>query len=161
GVASAAIDPQWMHGFQSDLAVLTLQTPTSAPSIPLASADEDVAYTRPGAPLAVAGFGDRNPLIVGKEQIGLLTSADVLVRRCAARPWAICDAGGRAGVAFRRLHGHLRRRQVQKAICQGDSGGPLVARTPEGLRLIGIAEASSAPGKRNPFFFVHCGLRGF
>ena len=36
-----------------------------------------------------------------------------------------------------------------------------IARTPEGPRLIGITEASSAPTKRNPFFFVACGLKGF
>ncbi len=160
-VASAALDPAWMHGFQNDVAVLTLSTPTSAPTIQLASPQEDSAYTRAGSPLGVAGFGDRNPLIVGKPQVGLLTSADVLSHNCIAPTWVICDSGGRAGVAIRRFRGHKRRHKVQKAICQGDSGGPLVARTPNGARLVGIAEASSSPTKRNPFFFVHCGLKGF
>lgn len=160
-VAAVAFEPQWTHGFAADLAVLTLKTPTTATPIQLPSPAEDAAYTRPGAPLAVAGFGDRNPLIVGKQQIGVLTAADVFSRACPAPTWALCDAGGLAGVAIRRLHGHKLRRKVQKTICQGDSGGPLIARTPDGPRLIGIAEASSAPGKRNPFFFVHCGLKGF
>jgi trypsin len=161
GISAVAFEPEWAHGFQADLAVLTLNTPTSATPIQPASADEDAAYTRPGAPLAVAGFGDRNPLIVGKQRIGLLTMADVLSQACPAPTWAICDAGSRAGTAIRRLHQRKKRARVQRAICQGDSGGPLVARTPAGPRLIGIAEASSAPTKRNPFFFVHCGLKGF
>jgi secreted trypsin-like serine protease len=161
GVASAAIDPGWVHTFSNDVAVLTLKTPTTAPPIQLASADEDAAYDRPGGVLSVAGFGERNPLIVGRSQIGVLSSADVLVRRCGAPAWAICDAGGRAGTALRRFRGHKLHRKVWKTICQGDSGGPLVARTPNGPRLVGIAEASSAPPKRNPFFFVRCGLKGF
>jgi secreted trypsin-like serine protease len=160
-VASAAIAPGWAHGFESDLSVLTLNSPTSAPPIQLANAAEDATYTQPGAPLSVAGFGNRNPLIVGKQRIGLLTATDVAARTCPLPPWAICDIGGRAGTVFRKLRGHTLRRRVQKVICSGDSGGPLVARTPEGARLVGIAEASSSPPKRNPFFFVLCGLKGF
>jgi secreted trypsin-like serine protease len=161
GVASAAIAPGWTRGFESDLSVLTLSSPTSAPPIQLGDAAEDAAYTQPGAPLAVAGFGNRNPLIVGKQKIGFLTATDVSARSCPLPPWAICDAGGKAGKAFRRLHRRVRHRRVQKVICSGDSGGPLVARTPQGPRLVGIAEASSSPPKRNPFFFVLCGLKGF
>ena len=38
----------------------------------------------------------------------------------------------------------------------------MVANTPAGPRLIGIAEASTAPvSKRNPFYFVFCGLKGY
>jgi secreted trypsin-like serine protease len=160
-VASAAIAPGFQHGFSSDIAVLTLKTPTTAPSIQLASPAEDASYTLPGAPLAVAGFGERNPLIVGKRRFGLLTAADVSAKRCPVPPWAICDFGGRAGTVFRRLGRHVRRRRVNRSICQGDSGGPLIARTPAGPRLIGIAEASTGPRKPNPFFFVWCGLKGF
>lgn len=160
-VASVAIAPGWTHGFESDLGVLTLSSPTSAPPIQLADAATDVSYTQSGAPLAVAGFGNRNPLLVGKQQIGLLTATDVSARTCPLPPWAICDAGGRAGRAFRRLKRHVLRRPVQRVICSGDSGGPLIARTPQGPRLVGIAEASSSPPKRNPFFFVLCGLKGY
>jgi len=160
-IASVAIAPGWTNGFESDLGVLTLSSPTSAPPIQLADAATDSAFTQPGAPLGVAGFGNRNPLIVGKQQIGLLTAADVSPRVCPVPRWAIFDAGGKAGKAFRRLRGNVRHRRVQKVICSGDSGGPLVARTPLGPRLLGIAEASSSPPKRNPFFFVLCGLKGF
>jgi trypsin len=161
GISSVAIVPGWMHGFEGDLALLTLSSPTTAPPIPLASAAEDAAYTQAGAPLSIAGFGNRNPLLVGKPKVGLLTQANVAVLRCGLPSWAICDSGHRAGVAFRRLKHHLRRRKVKKAVCSGDSGGPLVARTPEGARLIGIAEASSSPHKPNPFYFVICGLKGY
>jgi secreted trypsin-like serine protease len=162
GVSSVAIAPGWAHGFASDLAVLTLSSPTSAPPIQLASAAEDASFTQVGAPLAVAGFGSRNPVAFGKGKIGLLTATNVSAQRCLLPSWAICDSGGRTGlIAFRRIRDRLRHRPVQKAICQGDSGGPLVANTPQGPRLIGVAEASSSPVKHNPFFFVRCGLKGY
>jgi len=159
-VTSAAIAPGY-HGFFGDVAVLTLLTPTSAPAIPLASAAESAAYTQPGARLAAAGFGERNPLIARKPTYGLLRTVNVTAKRCVVPTWVICDSGKRAGVAGRRFRGERLRRPVDRAICQGDSGGPLVAGTPAGPRLVGIAEATSSPPKRNPFFFVRCGLRGF
>lgn len=159
-VSSAALAPGFAGGFRNDLAMLTLAIPTTAPPIQLASATDDATYTQIGAPLSVAGFGNRNPLL-GRQRVGTLTAADVRVRRCPLPAWAICDSGGRAGTAFRRLRGRRVRRKVQNAVCSGDSGGPLVARTPTGPRLIGIAEASAGPRKPNPFYFVICGLKGF
>jgi secreted trypsin-like serine protease len=162
GISSAAIAPGWAHGFESDLAVLTLKTATTAPPIQLANAAEDAAYTHAGAPLSVAGFGNRNPLLVGKQKVGLLTATDVSVKFCGLPSWAICDSGRRVGTAVRRLKRRIRRRAVMRAVCLGDSGGPLVANTPEGPRLVGVAEAASGPSsKRNPFFSVICGLKGY
>jgi secreted trypsin-like serine protease len=161
GVESAAIAPGWARSFQNDLAVLTLTSPTTAPPLQLADAAEDAAYTRAGAPLQVAGFGNRNP-ILGRQKVGLLTAADVRARNCRLPSWAICDYGGRAGsVVLRFKHRHRLKRKVKKSICSGDSGGPLVARTPNGPRLIGVAEASSGPPRLSPLFVVICGLKGF
>src|SRR5215213_5949659 len=69
GVSGVAFAPGFAHSFENDLAVLTLKTPTTATPIQLASAAEDAAYTQPGATLSEAGFGNRNPLIVGKPKI--------------------------------------------------------------------------------------------
>jgi secreted trypsin-like serine protease len=162
GVSSIAFAPGFAHTFENDLAILTLSTPTSATPIQIASAAEDAAYTRPGAQLSEAGFGNRNPVIVGKQRIGLLTATTVSAKFCPLPVWAICDAGRRVGVAFRRFRRKVKRRTIRAAVCSGDSGGPLVANTPAGPRLIGTAEASTAPpSKRNPFFFVICGLKGY
>lgn len=162
GISSVVFAPGYAHGLENDLAILTLKAPTTAPPIELASAAEDVAYTQPGAPLSIAGFGNRNPLIVGKARFGLLTAANVTARSCPLPPTTICDAGHKAGVAVRSVKHRRRRRPVRKSVCQGDSGGPLVANTPAGPRLVGIAEASLAPAsKQNPFFFVICGLKGY
>jgi trypsin len=161
GVSGVAFASGWAHSFTSDLAVLTLSSATTAPVIQLATPAEDASYTQSGAPLAVAGFGTRNPLIIGKPKVGLLTTTDVTALSCPLPTWAICDSGGRAGFAFRKLHDRIRHRRVNRGICSGDSGGPLVANTPQGPRLVGIAEASTSPPKRHPFFFVRCGLKGF
>ncbi len=162
GVSSVALAPGYAGGLQSDLAILTLQGATTAPAIQLASTAEDVAYTHPGARLSLAGFGNRNPLIVGKAKFGWLTAANVMARSCPAPTWVICDFGHKAGFAVRRIKRKVKRRPVRRGVCEGDSGGPLVANTPAGPRLVGIAEATLAPAsRRNPFFFVICGLKGF
>jgi secreted trypsin-like serine protease len=161
-VAGATFAPGFNRTFENDLAILTLRTPTTATPIQLGTAAEDASYTQPGAPLSEAGFGNRNPLIVGKARIGLLTATNVSARSCPLPPWAICDSGRRIGAAVRRIGRKVKRRTVKASVCSGDSGGPLVANTPEGPRLVGTAEASTAPpSKRNPFFFVICGLKGY
>jgi secreted trypsin-like serine protease len=163
GVSSVAINPAWAHGFSGDLALLTLGTPTTAPPIQLADTTEDSSLTTPGALLSVAGFGARNPAVVHKPRIGLLTAAQVFVHGfCPLPTWAICDAGGRSGlVAIRRIRRHRLRRSIQRTVCAGDSGGPMVAATPAGLRLVGVAEATASPSKHSAFGFVHCGLKGY
>jgi secreted trypsin-like serine protease len=166
GVTAATFAPGYANGIENDLAILTLKTPTSAPAIQPATAGEDAMYGQPGAGLAVAGFGNRDPIAVRKQQIGLLTAADVSPKLCAIPQFLICDAGARAGTAFVKLKKKgkkkVKRRRVLRTVCSGDSGGPLVAFTPTGPRLIGIAEASTAPvSKRNPFYSVFCGLKGY
>jgi secreted trypsin-like serine protease len=161
-VSSVAFAPGFNHTFENDLAILTLKTPTTATPIQVANASEDAAYTQNGALLSEAGYGNRNPLIIGKPRIGLLTATNVSTHFCGLPVWAICDSGPRVGTAFRRIRRKVKKRTLKAAVCQGDSGGPLVANTPAGPRLVGTAEASTAPpSKRNPFFFVICGLKGY
>src|SRR3954452_2846120 len=121
GVSAVAFAPGFNHTFENDLAILTLKTPTTATPIALADAAEDAAYTQAGAPLSEAGFGNRNPLIIGKQKIGLLTATNVSARFCPLPPWAICDAGRRVGTAFRRIKHKVKRRQVRASVCSGDS----------------------------------------
>jgi len=163
GVSSAAINPAWNRGFLGDLAVLTLGTPTTAPPITLADASEDSTLTAPGTPVSVAGFGARNPAVVRKPRIGLLTATQVFIHGFCPLPSSLlCDAGGRSGlIAIRKIRRHKLRRPIQRTVCAGDSGGPMVAATPAGLRLVGVAEATAAPAKRSAFGFVHCGLKGY
>jgi secreted trypsin-like serine protease len=163
GVTSVAVNPAWNRGFLGDLAVLTLRDPTSAPMIQIADATEDSTLTAPGAAVSVAGFGARNPAVIGKPKIGLLTEAQVSVHGFCPLPSSVlCDAGGRSGlIAIRKIKWRKLRRPIQKTVCSGDSGGPMVASTPAGLRLVGVAEATAAPPKRTAFGFVYCGLKGF
>jgi trypsin len=163
GVASVAINPAWTRSFIGDLAVLTLANPTTAPPIQLANSTEDSTLTGPGAIVSVAGFGARNPSPIQKPRIGPLTAAQVFIHGFCPLPTSLlCDAGGRSGlVAFRRIKRKVIHRRIQRTVCAGDSGGPMVAPTPSGLRLVGVAEATSAPPKRSAFGFIFCGLKGF
>jgi secreted trypsin-like serine protease len=162
-VSAATTNPGWNHGFIGDVAVLTLKTPTSAPTIQLASTTEDPTLTKPGTVLSVAGFGARNPAPRRKPKIGVLTAAQVSVHGFCPLPTSlICDAGGKSGlIAVRKVKGKVRKRPIKKTVCSGDSGGPMVAATPTGLRQVGIAEATAAPPKHSAFGFVWCGLKGF
>jgi secreted trypsin-like serine protease len=162
-VSSVAINPDWAHGFTGDLAVLTLRTTTTAPPVQVADGTEDSTLTRPGAVVSVAGFGARNPAFSRKPKIGLLTAAQVFVQGfCPLPSTVMCDAGGRSGlVAIRKIKRKIRKRPVKRTVCSGDSGGPMVAATPAGVRLVGVAEATSAPPKRSAFGFVYCGLKGY
>ena len=162
-VRSAAINPGWTHWFICDLAVLTLRTPTSAPSIQPVSPSEDLALTRPGTALSVAGFGARNPVPKRKPKVGVLMTATVFIHGFCPVPTSLmCDAGGKSGlIAIVKFKRKVRKRVVQRTICAGDSGGPMVASTASGPRLVGVAEATASPPKRSAFGFVWCGLKGF
>ena len=149
-VASVAINPSWAHGFIGDLAVLTLNAPTTASTIRLANPAEDAMLTRPGSALSVAGFGARNPAPRRKPKIGLLMTATVFVHGfCPVPSSLMCDAGGKSGlIAIRKIKRKLRKRVIQRTVCSGDSGGPMVAMTPAGRRLVVLPEDRSGPTGR-------------
>jgi len=162
-VSSVSVNPGWTHGFLGDLAILTLRTPTLAPTVQPASAAEDSVLTKAGTALSVAGFGARNPAPRRKPKVGLLMTATVFVHGfCPVPTSLLCDAGGKSGLhAIRKIKGKVHKRVIQRTVCEGDSGGPMIATTPAGPRLVGVAEATASPPKRSTFGFVWCGLKGF
>jgi secreted trypsin-like serine protease len=172
GVQGFATAPGWTNrglgltrrGFASDLAVLTLSAPTTAPPIRLASPEEDAAYTGTNSRLEVAGYGVRNPFRWGKPKFGVLTASPAFVRgngcgRVYAPATMICDSGPRSKWV---VSSGRKRRSVQSVPCSGDSGGPMVARTSGGPVLVGITEAAASPTKSGSRFYgVLCGLHGY
>jgi secreted trypsin-like serine protease len=113
-----------------DVALLRLETPTTAPPIPLAARE----FWKPGARAVIAGWG-----VVTPHQgpvTRFLHRAETFVRRpawCRERaphvaesPTNICAGGTRL---------------LRTATCPGDSGGPLLSRRPDG-RLVEIGVLS-------------------
>lgn len=153
GVTGASRHPE-VSSFRNDVAVLALGSPTSAPAIALASPEEDAAATALGSPLAVAGFGRRNPFGFGKPKGGVLFAAQLFSRPGCKKyrgqffPAEMICANG---AQFRRI-GRLR---LMRSACPGDSGGPLVASTPGGPRLVGLSSFGLTT------LFILCGERGF
>jgi trypsin len=150
GVASPDFGVAPIH----DLAVLTLERPTSAPPIQLATAAEDAVATVTGARLTVLGFGRRNPVSSGHPRVGRLRSLAETVRGTCPRSYGIAflpEAGICAGGARIRS---ARAGKIHRGVCGGDSGGPLVAESPAGPRLVGVVSV----GLRNHALL--CGLKG-
>ena len=140
--------------FRSDVAVLALGTPTTAPTIKLASAEEDAATTQLGASMTVAGFGRRNQFGFGKARIGQLYAATLFSRTGCKKyrnrffPAEMICANG---AQFQRVF----RLKLMRTACPGDSGGPLIAQTPGGPRQVGVVSF----GVSTPF--ILCGEKGF
>jgi secreted trypsin-like serine protease len=141
-VARKRVHPAFRRNQRHDLAVLTLASATSAPSIEPATPEESRGAVRPRSRLRVAGWGSANPF--GIRTPGVLKQAAQWVlrnRRClrSYRRWAfsgrtmICATGRLAPRWSRRL-----RLRIGVGPCFGDSGGPLVADTPDGPRQVGV-----------------------
>ena len=97
GVSSAVRAPGFRKGFESDLAVLILTTPTSAPAIELATPAEDAAYTRPERPSPWQDSAPGTRWSSEKRKFGLLTAAGV--RRQALPGPRLGDLRCRAGAS--------------------------------------------------------------
>jgi secreted trypsin-like serine protease len=147
-VRRVRIDPDYNGRLdRRDLAVLTLRSPASATPIALPSAREAKAATRPGRPVYSAGWGARSPW--GFRLAKRLKSARERTysnQRCR-RFYLKAGFSGRSmlcvlGTRAKRLGGAYR---LSRTSCTGDSGGPLVARTPQGLRLVGVVSAGPVP----------------
>ena len=78
-VTSATFAPGYARGIENDLAILTLKTPTSAPAIQPATAAEDAALRAARRRPRGRRFREPQPIAGRKQQIGLLTAADVSV----------------------------------------------------------------------------------
>jgi secreted trypsin-like serine protease len=138
---SVDVDPGYQPGRTGhDAAVVHLDSPTAAPPIPPATADEaDLAA--PGASLLLTGWG----LVANNDRAtpDSLQQADITAssnRRCRADYGEvfkgnemICTTGGRPDA------------------CRGDSGGPLVSMGSGAPTLVGIVS----------FGGQHCGDRSF
>lgn len=145
----------------NDIGIIFLRSATTAPPIPLPTPGQDAPLVAPGAPVTVAGFGERNPVLIGKTRIGRLASGEMKVRGNCDRliggfsaETMICAQGRRLGVA----RSGRKRRSVHRSGCFGDSGGPLIGQTGTGPTALGITSGGEASPKS--FFFVLCGLRG-
>jgi secreted trypsin-like serine protease len=136
-VIAKRIDPgyNWLRS-RHDFAILTLGTPTTAPPVEMASAEEDALATRPGAPLRVAGWGSVDPF--GATFPVRLREATVRARSgrwCRRLTFGDFLPAVNLCVAGARLPG---RHGIRRSDCFGDSGGPLIADTTSGPRQVGV-----------------------
>lgn len=153
-VSGATRHPGSDEPFRNDLAVLALGTPTSQPTIQLATAEEDAATTAFGQTLSVAGFGRRNAFGFGKPKIGRLYAANLFSRPTCNKyrgRFFLAEMICANGRPFQRVF----RLKLMRTACPGDSGGPLVANTPDGPRQVGVVSF----GVSTPF--ILCGEKGF
>jgi hypothetical protein len=134
--AHVEIDPDYDPGSAAhDAAVVTLATPTAAPPVPLATAEE-IKLLGPGTPLTVAGWGLTTTGNSGPTPTQLQTGTVELqdARYCEAtlgkinvfdpRLWLCTDTPSHA-----------------VGTCHGDSGGPLLWTNAAGVvELIGLTD---------------------
>jgi secreted trypsin-like serine protease len=135
---SVAVAPQYL-GLQSvrdDVSVITLDRPSSAPTVKIASQAERSIWS-PGTMATIAGFGTTEsggdtPEILQEAQVPIRTDADA----AAAYPYLVDGVDPLFG-GFE-SQSQLAAGDGRADTCQGDSGGPLLAPTSGGvLRLVG------------------------
>jgi hypothetical protein len=135
GVSRVIVDPGYdptTHDF--DAALLVLSTPTTAPTIRLASA-ADLALENGGTDSAVAGWGDT---YAGSDTPDVLEWAETVVQ-----PPAYCEQFGPSYLAGLQLCA-VNYPFDDTSACNGDSGGPLLAVDAAGkLVEIGITSYGS------------------
>lgn len=109
-----------------DVALLRLASATAAAPIRIPTVGED-GFEVDGAPVTVAGWGDRTPLLGG----GLLTTSQLQAVQLAVVGDDECSS-------FQDPASEVCAAAFLKDSCQGDSGGPLFAETASGPVQIGI-----------------------
>jgi len=133
-VSSVDVNPSYQFGVTSDVAVLTLSTPTSGiPPTPI-NLGGDPPFGTPGV---LVGFGITEG---GVSDSGLLREGQVSTGTCAASPspvpepahvcWSFANPVGLPG--------------VDSNTCSGDSGGPLFADLGGGEVVAGITSGGDS-----------------
>ena len=121
---------------REDVAVLTLDSPSSKPPVKIANASERSLWS-PGTMATIAGFGVTEsegdpPAVLQEAQVPIRTDADA----AAAYPYLVDGVDPLAG-GFE-AETQLAAGDGRADTCQGDSGGPLLAPAPSGgFRLVG------------------------
>ena len=164
-VASHSIHPDYRtDGSRHDVAVITLESPTSQPPIALPTPHEASLATAVGSRLRVAGWGAADPFGLRRSKGLRLKKTNQRVRyasRCIRGftlhiydPVLMICAQGKVAPRWSRITRPLRRfigGRIFTSPCRGDSGGPLVADTPGGPRIVGTVSFGGAA----------CGARRF
>jgi secreted trypsin-like serine protease len=136
-VASSAVHPDYTNNFRNDVAVLTLERPTSAPALGLPTVEQDTASTLPGTLLRVAGFGAINPRGHTLSPVLLQTVERVRTNKRCRKIYHSVFSGRSMICALGRHLTRYKRVKIHTTSCSGDSGGPLVADTPSGPVVLG------------------------
>jgi hypothetical protein len=135
GVSDVAVSPTWdPASYRGDVALLQLSQPSTAPTLPLAGADDAGWVYRTGAPVVVAGWGRTAASGTGASDLnwlGMSVQEDSFCHRSfsgtsplydVASMFCASDPGNVAGA------------------CYGDSGGPAVGQSEGGtFEIVGVA----------------------
>lgn len=122
--------------FQGDAAILVLASPTSAPSIALATTAQSDLYAA-GQPVSYAGWGETVADMPSSTPTQLQSGAASILPNSTCAGAVEFHPGYTLCVAAP---------NYSPAVCHGDSGGPLVATTAAGPVEIGITSYGSKTG---------------
>ena len=122
--------------FQGDAAILVLATPTTAPSIALATTAQSALYTA-GQPVSYAGWGETVADTPSSTPTQLQSGAASILANSTCAGAVQFHPGLTLCVAAP---------NYTPAVCHGDSGGPLVETTAAGPVEVGITSYGSKTG---------------